>query len=314
MTDLSLDLRFMKYAILAAEYGSFRRVAKTLEVSQSTVSRRVLLLERRLGVQLFERRRTGVVLTPAGRRFIEQASDGVERLQKAIEGLKRDRQGASGELRVGIMASLAFGFLGDLLAEFHRRYPLIDLKLEECSSQGIGAAVARGRLDVGFILGEPSMPDCETMPLWDETLYVAMPEHHPLSTRAAFDLWALREEAFLVAAGVAGPDLQNYLVRHLSSPGFFPTVSVQGVGRENLLNMVAKGFGITLTTVSTLGTTYPGVQFRPLIGPDTVATWSVVKRKKDTNPALSTLLRLAREMRSRDPKAGRCSVPHQPTT
>jgi len=158
------------------------------------------------------------------------------------------------------------------------------------------------------------MPDCETMPLWDETLYVAMPEHHPLSTRAAFDLWALREEAFLVAAGVAGPDLQNYLVRHLSSPGFFPTVSVQGVGRENLLNMVAKGFGITLTTVSTLGTTYPGVQFRPLIGPDTVATWSVVKRKKDTNPALSTLLRLAREMRSRDPKAGRCSVPHQPTT
>ncbi len=255
-------------------------------------------------MQLFERRRTGVVLTPAGRRFIEQASDGVERLHKAIEGLKRDRQGESGELRVGIMASLALGFLGDLLAEFHRRFPLIDLKLEEGSSQGIGAGIARGHLDVGFILGEPSMPDCEISPLWDETLYVAMPEHHPRSAIVAFDLWALRKEAFLVAAGVAGPDLQNYLVRHLSSPGFFPTVSVQGVGRENLLNMVAKGFGITLTTASTLGTTYPGVQFRPLVGPDATATWSVVKRKKDTNPALAILLRLAREMRSRNAKAG----------
>ena len=54
MPDLTLDLRYLKYAIQVAEAGSFRRAADRIAISQSTVSRRVQMLERQLGVSLFE--------------------------------------------------------------------------------------------------------------------------------------------------------------------------------------------------------------------------------------------------------------------
>ncbi|MHC1550728.1 LysR family transcriptional regulator [Phyllobacterium sp. K27] len=71
MPDLSLDLRYLKYAILVAEHGSFRRAAEILGLSQSTVSRRVQLLERRLGAPLFDRDKSGARLTPVGARLAD---------------------------------------------------------------------------------------------------------------------------------------------------------------------------------------------------------------------------------------------------
>lgn len=70
-------------------------MTNTLDLSQSTVSRRILLLERRLGVALFERRKTGISLTPAGRRFIDEAAVGVERLTTTIYELRQARNGRS---------------------------------------------------------------------------------------------------------------------------------------------------------------------------------------------------------------------------
>src|SRR5690606_30994322 len=55
MPDIALDLRFLHYAVLAARLGSFRAAAESLNLSQSTVSRRIRVLERRLGIELFER-------------------------------------------------------------------------------------------------------------------------------------------------------------------------------------------------------------------------------------------------------------------
>ncbi|WP_299177148.1 LysR family transcriptional regulator, partial [uncultured Brevundimonas sp.] len=57
MPDLTLDLRYLKYAVQVAEAGSFRRAAERLSISQSTVSRRVQLFERQLGFSLFKRTR-----------------------------------------------------------------------------------------------------------------------------------------------------------------------------------------------------------------------------------------------------------------
>ncbi|QVM85035.1 LysR family transcriptional regulator [Novosphingobium decolorationis] len=83
MPDLVFDLRYLKYAMAVARHGSFRRAADALGLSQSTVSRRVQLLERRLGVPIFERNRTGTHLTSAGERFIREAEFGAERLHQA---------------------------------------------------------------------------------------------------------------------------------------------------------------------------------------------------------------------------------------
>jgi DNA-binding transcriptional LysR family regulator len=75
--NFALDLRYLRYAVAASEHGSFRRVAMSLDMPQSTVSRRILMLESRLGFPLFIRSRSGVKLTSAGAEFLSKAVAGI---------------------------------------------------------------------------------------------------------------------------------------------------------------------------------------------------------------------------------------------
>jgi len=134
LPDIAFDLRYLRYAILVAQHGSFRAAAESLDLSQSTVSRRVRLLERVLGVPLFERDHKGAKLTPAGQRFIQDATVGANLLSDAIRDLQNGHRGAVGEIRIGLMLSLAGGFLADLLKNFRARYPDAEIKVEEMSS------------------------------------------------------------------------------------------------------------------------------------------------------------------------------------
>jgi DNA-binding transcriptional LysR family regulator len=292
MPDLALDLRYLRYAMLVAELGSFRRAADVLNLSQSTVSRRIQLLERRLGVPLFERSRSGTRLTYAGERFIRDAAVGAGHLHQAASDLTLAQRGHLGELRIGLMASLASGFLADLLYCFRTRFPNVDVKLEEASSQSNAAGVLSGRLDAAFISGSPQLPECHTRELWDEGILVALPSQHALAARANVKWDEVRDETFLVSADGPGPEIEDYLVRQLSVLGFRPKILAQKLGRENLLNMVAKGFGLTLTTHSTTGTSYAGVAFVPIGDAEECVASSVVWPTSSQNPALKKLLEL----------------------
>lgn len=299
MPDLALDLRHLKYAILVAEHGSFRRTADVLNISQSTVSRRIQLLERRLGVHLFERSKSGVRLTFAGERFIRDASLGAEQLQRAVSDLVLAQRGNLGELRIGLMASLAAGFLADLLRSFRARFPRVTITLEEASSQLNVAGVLNGRLDVAFVTGEPTVAGCFTRKLWDERIIIALPSGHSQATSQIVKWDEVRDETFLVTADGPGQEIEDYIIRQLSNLGFRPTILVQKVGRENLLNMVANGFGLTLTTHSTIGTTYSGVTFIPIGGINECVSSSVVWPASSQNPTLKELLALSDAMAAR---------------
>lgn len=292
LPDLALDLRYFRYALVVVEHGSFRRAANALNLSQSTVSRRIKLLERRLGVPLFERSRSGVRLTNAGERFIRDAAVGAEHLHQAVSDLAEAGRGNVGELRIGLMASLASGFLADLFYAFRTRFPNVEIKLEEASSQSNAAGVLSGRLDAAFISGNAQLPGCHTRHLWDERIFVALPTKHALVVRPNATWNDVRDETFLVSADGPGPEIEDYLLRQLSDLGFRPKILSQKVGRENLLNMVAKGFGLTLTTQSTLGTSYAGVTFVPIGNASECVASSLIWPASSRNPAVKKLLQL----------------------
>lgn len=264
MPDLAFDLRHLKYAMLVAEHGSFRRAADVTNIPQSTISRRIQLLEAQLGVALFERSRTGSRPTHSGERFIRDATFGAEHLSRAVSDLRQLQRGYSGVLRVGLVGSLASGFLADLFCRYRRKFPNIEIIVDEDCSQSSAAAVLNGRLDVAFVCGSPQLNGCRTRELWSEHIFLAVPTWHRLASNKSVALDDARGEAFIVRAHGPGPETEDYLVRRLSAPSFRPRIVAQNVGGENLLNMVARGFGLTLTCESALGTSYSGVTFVPL--------------------------------------------------
>jgi len=290
--DLAFDLRYLNYAFIVAELGSFRRAANNLDVSQSTLTRRIQLLERRLGVALFERTRTGAKQTPLGERFLRNAAIGAQHLRAAVSEMALAKRGEAGEVRIGLVSSLAQGVLGDMLEAYRLRYPSVDVKIEEASSQTHSANVLSGRLDMAFIPGEPRPRGCEVKHLWTEELFVAFPARHLLGALKAVTWSDLRDELFLVSADVHGPDVYGMIIRHVSELGFQPKISTQRIGRENLINMVARGYGITLVGSSTLGVTYPGVTFRGISSGTSVVSWNVIWSARNQNPLLSRVLDL----------------------
>jgi DNA-binding transcriptional LysR family regulator len=292
MPDLALDLRHLRDAILVAQHGSLRRAAESADVSQSTLSRRVQALERRLGIVLFERLKTGCRPTLAGEQFLRDAAFGAEHLHRVVRNIAFVRRGVIGSLRIGVIGSLARGPLAELLTIYHRQFPDIEVKVTEGNSQAHAISVLNGRLDAAVFAGKPQLPGCESRHLYDDALFVALPANHASASRISLtwrDLW---DETLLVTADGPGPELEGIIMRRISSLGFRPKIVTQQVGRDNLLNMVGKGYGITLVVDSTCGVSYPGVRFVP-VQPSEIVPWSVVWPTQNANPALKRFLELS---------------------
>jgi DNA-binding transcriptional LysR family regulator len=295
--DIALDLRYLRYALLAAEHGSFRRTAEILSVSQSTVSRRIQILERRVGIALFERHSSGARATLAGERFLKEAAVGAKHLHQAVDALAHSKRGSTGVLRVGLTACLASSFLTDLLARFHRRFPAVQVSFEEGTSEANTAALLNGRLDVAFMLASSPISGCQSEQLWEENTYIVIPISHGVTSLSEVTWPELSQETFLVMAGAAGPQMKDYIVRQLSALSIRASISVQHVGFENLLNMVAQGFGITVATGSAQSIANPGVRFIPINGGQEAFSFSAVWSAANQNPALKLLIDLSAERR-----------------
>jgi len=294
MPDMTLDLRNLRYAILAAERGSFRRAAAEIGIQQSTLSRRVQLLEHRLGTRIFERHSSGVRLTPAGESFLRDAKLGALHFRRAVQAVASITQGNLGELRIGLFISLAAGFLGEVVEQYRKQYQGIDVQFEEATSERSLGRVINGEIDVAFVSGSPKIRGCAAEQLWHERVLVALPSGHPLTHREGLHWDEIREERFIISAGGPGPEIHDYLMKRLSGLGFHPDIRIQKVGRENLMNMVARGFGLTLTTNSTLVASFSGLVFLPIAGDADVVPCSGVWSSSNSNPALQRFLAIAR--------------------
>lgn len=294
MPDLTLDLRYLRYALVAAELGSFRRAGEALGVHQSTVCRRVRILEDRLGATLFVRTRSGVRLTASGERFLKEAAIAADQFGRAAEAISSPSRGSRGELRVGLFTSLAAGYLGHLLERFRVHHPDVEVELEEARPQAIIVGVVNGRLDVAFVAGEPAVAGCTTLRLWTERVYLALPHNHPLADSDAVRWHEVRRDRFIVSTMGPGPEIHEYLIKRLSADGFRPNIKSHRVARDNLISMVGKGFGVTVTTEATVGTRFPGVVLRPFHGESEIIPFSAVWNSRNSNVVLNRFLSFAR--------------------
>jgi DNA-binding transcriptional LysR family regulator len=154
--------------IAAAEHGSFRAAAIALGVRASAISRRIRDLEDEIGVALFVRHQGGVSLTYAGQRFFNRTQKALNQISYAAKDAGAARRGEQGALQIGIFASLASGFLAELLQAYVARNPGIRPNVIEGDAALHIAAVQQHRIDIAFLSGHPTVPSCDVAHLWNE--------------------------------------------------------------------------------------------------------------------------------------------------
>lgn len=284
-------------ALAVAEYLNFRRAARALGISQSSVSARIKTLEEDLGILLFERSTRGVRLTEAGRLFVERVAVGVDHLDHAVKTAGMAASGECGRLRIGIHALIPRSFLAELIGRYREDHPGIDVEITEGAIRDTVMQLRADRLDMVFVAGAPELPDCHSRRIWTEPLMAVLPEQHRLAGQEAVSWDDLAGETFLVRHGGTGPQVNDHILLRLAGRWPVPSILRFDVGRGTLLSMVGQGFGITIVGAATSLLPTSGIVFLPFSDEQEPVPFSAVWSPYNRSQAVRDLLDLAARMR-----------------
>jgi DNA-binding transcriptional LysR family regulator len=292
----TIDLVSITQALVVTECLSFHRAARVLGNEPSTVGRRVRALEDVLGVSLFERTPAGVRPTTAGARFFEQARALLRQLDDAVQAAGAAGRGVIGHLNIGILSSMAAGFLREVIRAYRARHAKVEMHILEGASREQIALLRESRLDVAFVLGAPDLPNCEVAQLWTEQIFVALPKAHKLCDCDEITWESLRHEKVILCQSELGGAIHDRLIARLAQLGYSPWIERLDVGREALMHLVALGLGVSFTSEATVATQFPEVKFRPIADDAARIPFSAVWLPTNDNPAFRRFLSLARDM------------------
>jgi LysR family hca operon transcriptional activator len=206
-----MELRHLRYFIAVAEEGSVTIAAqRRLNTAQPSLSRQMRELESQVGVPLMTRGPRGIVLTAAGRAFLDHARLAISQADAAVEAAHRAADPAPSSFVMGFVAGKEMEWLPETMQILRGESPNVELVISsEQTSSELEAAVLRGRVDVAFLRrGEREIPEIDYKLLIREPLVVALPIDHRLAAREAIGLHDIQGDKFIwpsnTAAGRSG--------------------------------------------------------------------------------------------------------------
>ena len=212
-----IEVHLLRYALAAADSGSFSRAAEQFGIKQSTLSKHVQYLEDRLGLLLFRRSTRGVVPTDPGERFLRRARHIIEDIASLDRESRALARGGTGLLRLGFHGSLAGGDLSAALAAYRTAWPEVEIEASEGNRDRLLNALDKGTLDLAILVGRSDRPTIRSLSLWSEPLLLALPPSHPLANADTLYWTDLRGAAFVVTAADPGPDIGAMITARLAA-------------------------------------------------------------------------------------------------
>ncbi|WP_267215933.1 LysR family transcriptional regulator [Chelatococcus asaccharovorans] len=291
-----MELRDLKWAVVASEHRSLRQAAQALNIRQSTLSRRLRFIEDRLGAELFLRSNGGTHPTVAGLEFLDAARRILEDASTAFRKLKARSRGKTGQLTIGVYASLTTGNMYATLAEHHRRYPEVDVHIVDGGHDRLFGALMAKSIDIAIMTRSSPNWDDRCLLLWSERVVAAIPDGHLLCQRTAVEWPELAGERILLTSQGPGPELEHLLMAKSRSISYRHAL-YQEAGVDRLLSLVSAGHGISLVLEGATGLRYEGVTYREVHenGEPTRLPFFAYWQRECSNPAAPPFLEMLRE-------------------
>ncbi len=193
-----MDFKNIQTFLRVAELESFTQAAKAMSYVQSAVTMQIQQMERELGFPLFDRIGKHISLTPMGKEFLIYANE-VSHIIQRIQMLGTEPEKIRGFLRVGLLESLLFSTMIDVLPAYRKKYTNIDIQLKMGQASELLALLKQNQLDMIYISGRRnSNPDlCCCYERKEHLIFVASPAH-PLAQKHRVSLEELFAYPFIV--------------------------------------------------------------------------------------------------------------------
>jgi DNA-binding transcriptional LysR family regulator len=244
-----VELRHLRYFVAVAEMENVSRAALKLHVSQPALSRQIRDLEDEIGFGLLERTAKSVRLTDAGRAFLDDAR---ELLQRADEAVKKARGVASAEpteLHVGYSPTPFAEILPKILRAFQQSMPNVRVTLHDSSNNAIRDGLRDGRLQLGLIVPPAkasSMRDLRYEELFHERVCAAVAPQHPFARRRAIPLTEVATEPLIGLTREDYPEYYDYLSIIFSKVKQKPRVIEEHDSVTAVMSAVEAGTGVAI--------------------------------------------------------------------
>jgi DNA-binding transcriptional LysR family regulator len=229
-----------------ARHGSIRAAAAALHVTEQGLRSRLLALEQRLGVPLYQKRRgprRGPLLTPQGRLALPRAQAVLEDARR-LRDLFNEPAGAQ-EVRVAASQYLAYYLLIDAVRRFHAKFSSIRIQLSTRTEQQIEAALtADPGIAMGFAAPYEASPELEYAHLFSMRWSFIAPRKHPLLKRARLRLKDLADEPLILFE--RGSTGRSHVVEAFQKRGVSPRVVMEATNTPLVVKMVAAGLGVSI--------------------------------------------------------------------
>lgn len=221
-----------------------------MHVAQPALSRAIKQLEGTLGAAVLDRSRHNVRLTPAGAVLLRETMLLLEHADELTRRVRRTAAGEEGELRLGYIGPPTQPFLGPLLHEYRKRYPLVSVHLEERTPERVWEMVARRRLSAAITrpVAAHEALGLRTIVLREERLGVVVPVNHPLAKRKSIPWTALAREPLIVLARREGMGLHDAVIAGCRRAGVTPRLAHTPSLIGTVMSYVEAGAGIGVVT------------------------------------------------------------------
>ena len=235
-------IKQLQYLVALHQHGHFGKAAEACFVTQSTLSAGLRELENLLGVTLVERTRRVVRFTSLGRKVAEKAIRVLRECEELADIARAEGQPLSGELRMGVIPTIAPFLLPAMLPRLRNQWPNLKLYLREDTSQAACDALHRGQLDCVLLALPYACGEADKALLFDDHLYVAFPQgeapQDPTIAACAID-----ESRLLLLED--GHCLKDHALSACNRPELRAGAAMMGTSLHTLVQMVDNGLGVT---------------------------------------------------------------------
>jgi LysR family hydrogen peroxide-inducible transcriptional activator len=245
-----MTLTELKYIVAVAREKHFGHAAEACFVAQPTLSVAIKKLEDELGVPIFERGGSEISMTPLGVQIVAQAERVLEQTAAIREIAKQNKDPLTGQLRLGVIYTVAPYLLPQLVRSMIERVPQMPLVLQENFTAKLVEMLRQGELDAAIMAQPFPQQGLLVQPLYDEPFVVAMPSSHPWSTRERINAADLKNQTMLLLGN--GHCFRDQVLEVCPEMARFSTTgdgiarTFEGSSLETIRHMVASGIGITV--------------------------------------------------------------------
>jgi DNA-binding transcriptional LysR family regulator len=295
-----VELRQLHYFVVVAEELHFRRAAERLHIAQPSVSQQIRRLEDELGVELFDRDRRGVTITPAGSVLLEEARATLAQAARAADRARAAAAGERGRLRLNLTRSSPAGLPGQIVEAFRERYPDVELVLDIGQTSAHVDQLRRGTIDIAFVRPPLRDPELDEIELAREPLVCVLPRGHRLARRQLVKREDFRREPLVWWPRHHGPGAWEDMLQGVYGENAWPSDFRMEPDEERILSVVAGGEGVSFIMLERSRTLkVPGAIYRRFAAPEPTVGIGLAWRRGSTLPVVDRFRELALEVAAR---------------